>query len=794
MFKSCVRQWHGLSVAAMGLLLSLLVPAVRAAEVTPPGSPIDIHADKYEVDLKTNTGYGKGHVVAKFQQATLTADEAEANLSTITARGHVRIEYQDMVLVANEIEVNATTRDVAARGGVGFQRGLIIWRGDQISGNLGTKEFRVGVFRATSGLMFMRGANGHHFTDGHTELGAAALSTCEYLKADHAHYSLHASRVIHYPNGSFRAYNVVYMVGPVPLFYLPVVWGNTDPKWGAGMEIKPGYSGSWGPYLLLSKTWPINGAVTTKMELDLRGKHGVAVGNQTKIHTDKVKTDVLAYGMVDNDTPTTNGDYNRRFDSVDNRYRVKLTHLQELRDDLTLRVKVDKLSDIDMLENWFRKEFRADPQPKSFLDVTLEQPTFALSLGARAQVNEFYTDVEQLPMLRLTIPRQQLSTSGIYYQSDSSVGYLAMRWREFDKARTDAAGNALDDAADYKAWRADTVQMFYYPLSLNGIEIVPRAGFRFTYYNRSSSKAITLDDFNAMIIADDPDSENSDVVFNNYDDDGGSVLRTTGEAGLELTTKYYRTWKEWQSTKWGIDGLRHVVQPYANYTFAPQPTEDRDHLYFFDELDRLIEQNFIRVGLKQRWETRRSNRIYTLATLENYADFHFQKEEDFDNLGNFGTRATYTPREDLKFWGSMLVDMGDAKFNRGQIGTSFGNAKVCRIDISYLYRNDYDGRTVYSMGSSLTDVGGDQVFARHYDESHYVTLGLAFPINALTDGRIQYEYDIVRNRLARQMYEISRNLHCWQGALRLEAEESDITLMLVLYLKAYPGFGFNTSL
>jgi len=520
----------------------------------------------------------------------------------------------------------------------------------------------------------------------------------------------------------------------------------------------------------------------------------VAVGNETKVHTDKAKTDVVAYGMVDTDAPTTNGDYNRRFDSEDNRYRLKLTHLQDLSEDLALRVKIDKLSDIDMLENWFRKEFREYPQPKSFLDVTLEQPAFSLSLGVRAQVNDFYTDVEQLPMLRLTIPRQQLSTSGIYYQSDSSVGYLSMRWRDFDKARTDQNGDPLMDVADYKAWRADTLHMFYYPLSLSGIEVVPRAGFRFTYYSQSSSRAITLDDMNAMIIADDPNRENSDVVFSNYDADGGSVLRAAGETGLELTTKYYRTWKDWKNTKWGIDGLRHVVQPYANYTYAPQPSEDREHLYFFDEVDRLIEQNFIRFGLKQRWETRRSNRIYTLATLENYADFHFQNEEGFDSLGNFGTRATYNPRENLKFWGSMLVDMGGGEFNRGQLGTSFGDPKVCRVDISYLYRSDYDGRTVYSMGSSLADVGGDQTFARHYDQSHYVTLGLAFPINALTDGRIRYEYDIVRNRLARQMYEISRNLHCWQGALRLEAEESDITLMLVLYLKAYPGFGFNTSL
>ena len=740
------------------------VPAALVAAAKPSATDLlkalDIRADSYEFDPISGRAVGKGNVLVRYQDIQLTADELEGNIKT---------------------------KDIAVRGHVTFKRGVFVWKGEEIVGNFDSREFHSGKFEATSGMLYLKGQDAAHQPDRRMVMKQTQISTCEYY--DHPHYSMTASRIVHYPNGHFVAYNTVYRAGPVPVLYLPVVWGDTD--LASGMELKPGYNSSWGPFLLMAKQWKLSDNVSTKMRLDLRAKTGIGVGNETTINSERSHTETLVYGMNDNNTPETVPGYNRRFASETDRYRARIYSRTDLTDDMHLRLKVDKLSDIDMLENWFRKEYRVDPQPKSFVDATLEKEKYTLSLSARPRVNDFYSELEQLPSLKLQVPRQALGDSGFYYQGESSVTRYDMNWRQFDLARA----GALRDPTNYDATRVDSLHMFYYPLKLqDSIEFIPRAGVRMTYYSNSSERPITLTSLNQLMEVDDPNNPASTVSVTNYDDKGGSVLRLTGETGFELTSKYYRTWNDYKSDFWKIDGLRHVVQPYVNYTYAVDPTKERDYLYFFDEVDRLIAQNFVRVGMKQRWQTRRSNRIYTLASMENYADFHFAREDGFEHAGNFGTKAAYNPLDTLSFWGNMLADMGETRFNRGELGMSVGDPKAVRVDLSYLYRNSYNSRSVYSMGSSLTDFSGDGVFAHHYEKNHYASLGFNFALNAKTSAVVRFDYDILGHELARESFELIRDLHCWMGSVKLESDPNVTTLMLVLYLKAYPGFGLGSGL
>jgi len=653
----------------------------------------------------------------------------------------------------------------------------------------------MGKYKAQSGVFYLAGESASMTMgdNGQTVIQQAAFTTCDLAATGEPHYKMVSNRIVHHADGSFTAYNAIIKVGNVPVLYLPAMWGTTA---GEGeFEVQPGVSGRWGAYLLLSKSWKLSDQVTTKMHLDLYSKRGIAIGNETRIITAHADTKTRIYGLYDLDAPETSATpgFNRRFNTQDMRYRAEGYHKQELADGLNLRMKVDKMSDIDMMEDWFREEFRVNPQPKTFADVTLEGERFALSLSARKRVNDFYSEAEQLPMLRLDMPRQALGDTNIYYEGHSSVGEMQMSFRKFDTHPIDpSTGKPAVGPSDYKALRADSLHMFYYPLKLDSeVEIVPRAGLRVTYYDKSSRNRLTVNDLDAMMAADDPDKYlTPSSVTKNYDSKGGSQLRLASELGFEASTKYYRTWADYQSTRWDIKGLRHVVQPYINYTYNPPPTEDRENLYFFDEVDRLIEQNFIRLGLRQRWETRRSNRIYTLASLENYADFHFvHGDGNSTGPGDFGTRFRFDPKETFGLWTNAAVDMQTGNLNRAEIGVGIGDKKVFRTNISYLYRNSYTARSVYSMGSTLTDAIGDSVFAHAYDRVHYVCLGFTFPICAKTRGEIRYEFDVVEQKMARQIYEITRDLHCWDGAIRLEIDDGyGSALMVIFTLKAFPGF------
>ena len=67
------------------------------------------------------------------------------------------------------------------------------------------------------------------------------------------------------------------------------------------------------------------------------------------------------------------------------------------------------------------------------------------------------------------------------------------------------------------------------------------------------------------------------------------------------------------------------------------------------------------------------------------------------------------------------------------------------------------------------------------------------PVSAKTHLRMEYLFDLDENELARQQYEIRQDLHCWVGVLRVKEESSEISVMLLFYLKAVPRLRLHSS-
>jgi lipopolysaccharide assembly outer membrane protein LptD (OstA) len=744
-----------------------------AADKLPVEAGLDVQADSYEFNPETGLAVGDGNV---------------------------QVLYRGMALTADHLDLNTKTNEVQARGNVCFKRGVFTWNGPQIRGNLTSRAFSFDQSWGQNGVWYFRTEQASTLMDGQHVLQNATLTTCSHLlEAGRApHSSLNARRIVHYPDGGFKAYHVLYKLGRVPIFYLPIVWGNTREDSSSGVRLSVGYQSDWGGYALYDKEFQLGQNANTKMMLHYRTKNGFALGNETQLKTDTSQTKLLVYGMKDNDAPEegdTEG-YNRRFDKEENRYRVHLAHQQQLAADLSLRLNVDSLSDIDMQEDWFEREYRTTPQPSTYAELTYDRPNYQLSLSVRPQLNDFYTVVEKLPELRLGIPLQPLGQSGILYRSETTAAHLKMNWRDFDLERKNAAGtDVLADAEDYSSNRLDSLHVFSRPFTLfDDVNVIPRAALRLTHYSKSSQTKISTDQLSDLFEVDDPDNEDSLIDAVNYDDQGGDKLRVAGELGFEINRKYYRTWTQRSSSRFGVDGLRHVLVPYLNYTYAPKPSEDRDQLYFFDEADRLTQQNFVRVGLKQRWQTRRRRAIYTLATLDTYADFHFQKEDDYGHLGDFGARTQFMPNGNLRFGGMLLADMDTGTVNHASLSASHGDPGRLRSTLSYAYQNDYTSRTVFSMASTLDDFRGQSWLGRRYDESHTVGLGLEFPLGAKTSAQVSYSYDLVENEFARQSYRLLRDLHCWMGSLSFEEEDGDFSMMFLFYLKAFPDGRLSSSI
>jgi len=768
-----------LGVVILGLAFTLAaVPPSRAAEEK--GAPLDIQAESVEYNTKTGVATASG-----------------------TPAKQVRIEYRGMVLEADEVLLNEKTKDVAAKGNVVFTAGERIWKGPDISGNFETRAFSTGVFDLKAGPWYGHAESAERQADGRSTMMAPRVTTCDY---EIPHYSISAKRITYYPNGKFRAYHTVYRVGKVPIFYWPLLLGDSNTE-GGNLGIKPGYSSDWGAYLMLARSYRIGDYGNTKFMLDLRSKNGIAVGNRTRLNLARSETDFLVYGMNDMDTPETMDGYNRRFETEDIRYRLSLYQRLDLRQDLALRAQVNAFSDIDMFEDWFEKEYDRSPQPYSYVDLTWGAERFGLSVAARPRVNDFYTAVEQLPELHLLLPRQQVFGLPLYLQSDLTFGHYQMSWREFDQPMTPGGTDSLN-AEEYESLRANWVNAIYAPFSLGELQFVPRAGFQAVWYSDSSEGAVS--DLDLAMLAAHDDANQASYPFTSlpsYDDDGSGVTNFAGELGLEVSTKLYRTWHDYKNGTLEIDGLRHVVQPYVNYTYVSDPSEDRENLYLFDQNDRLVEMNFLRVGVNQRVQTRRHGKIYTLARMQTYADFHANKQAHYSvgalamgdgmpsepdaehgTLGNLANRIEVYPREGIEFWNTMVFDLDEGELNRAELGVKLGRDERRQLSLAYIFRNEYVPRSLYSMGSSLLDFTGENnLYAMPLEEAQWLKAELTLPINAKTTGRLALAYDVVDGEVAHSSLEIIRDLHCWMGSLAVGQDNGDFFVSVMLSLKAFPS-------
>ena len=717
--------------------------------------------------------------------------------------GRNRISYGPVEMAAREMWFNQRTRDVRAEGDVVIRlEDGTSWASQRLSGNLDSLALEFGAFGFDGDVWHSGGASGRNTADGEKTLTDAWLSTCDHYPP---HYRLSASTIRHHPDNTFSASNVVLKLGGVPVFYLPYAWGTTDNT--QGLIVKPGYSGKRGAYLQLGRIWKLGDDNFTRTYVDMMTKRGIGLGHDTEIVRGAHTNQLTLYGLLDSDPPETDSDegWNRRFREEHDRYRLRWYYRYDHSRQTALRLNLDLLSDIDMLEDWFRRDHRTIRQPKSYLDLTTHGDWYDASVTVRPRLNDFYTVVETLPELRLDIPRLTLGQTPFAYQSETTMGYYSMKWRDFERSRLSILGEELtgDDVAfrrdpgDYRAFRADTAHSLYLPLSWRDIvTFTPRAGGRLTYYSASSRRRVTQTDLADMLLVDDSDVTYRPGRVERYDRDGGEVFRAAWELGAELRTRLYSDWAQLELKPIGGNGLRHIVEPYVNYTFAPDPSHDRDHLYFFDETDRLERQHFVRFGLDQLWQTRLDGEVRTLARWQNYLDLHFDRgDESGSHGGDLGSRLDLFPSERFSTWTTLLHDLGEGDIQRGEFGLRYGLEDEFRMSLRYVYRNDHLSRSVYSMGSTLVDLTGESSYLKkYYETADTLQLDMFIPIDSKTSFEVSAEYDFEESTLSEHRYLLNRQLHCWIMTLGAGWDNGDFEAVVMFRLTAFPKVKIDLNL
>ena len=155
-------------------------------------------------------------------------------------------------------------------------------------------------------------------------------------------------------------------------------------------------------------------------------------------------------------------------------------------------------------------------------------------------------------------------------------------------------GNSREGSGfeDYSAVRFDTFHQLLYPNTYFGwLSIVPRAGFRETYYSetRDLGKTMFQPSDNPLVpdfLLPDPTLDNAHQIWRRR-------MAHVVNAGVEASFKISREWEDAQSRSLGLDGLRHIIQPFTNFSWVSDnaaPIRKRS----FSSIDLNLLPNFAR--------------------------------------------------------------------------------------------------------------------------------------------------------------------------------------------------------
>lgn len=337
-----------------------------------------------------------------------------------------------------------------------------------------------------------------------------------------------------------------------PYWYYPL---DTDNGW----RVMPGWSSRWGGYLLTKYVYNIAGGfgdgeygLDGSTRLDLRTKNGVALGQGLKWQLgDFGRGKFKVYYAWDEDADR----YDRHWHDSrkwhyenwgskvpDRRYALMLDHLWEATERDIVRVKGAYFSD-----SHFRSDFLRDGifgTRNHFLGHRgnelawehVENP-FGAGISVSGPINNFYGGVARLPEVYFDYQPRPVFGLPVNYESESRIGFLNRNYAKHgDRKTTYPFRYSPGEWADYQTFRMDSYHRLTLPFRVaDVVSVVPRAGFRATYWNNSGRQNLS----------------GYGRAGTTHDD----VTRTIVEGGITFAAR---------GTADFAESWCHIVEPYAD--------------------------------------------------------------------------------------------------------------------------------------------------------------------------------------------------------------------------------------
>jgi lipopolysaccharide export system protein LptA len=693
-----------------------------------------------------------------------------------TAHDNVAIHVGNTDIYADYAQYHTATHEVELKGHVRIYRDISLYVTEHGFYNTETKKIRAINGRTESLPYFLSGRDVSSISDNGYLIRNGTFTTDDSARSD---FHLHAQKIRIYEKDRVIMQYVTAYIGKVPVFWWPYLYESLSDTFS--FTVSPAYLSSWGPSLLTQVMFPITDNIKGRLRLDYFGRRGPAIGFDPVIDYGKDENSqaTIKTFYIQDQNPNLNQTAVPRHGVPTGRYRLSLEDRTNFTDDIYGIANLTKLSDPYVMEDFYQGEFRIDPVPDNVVAVTKTNPFFTITGIARFQANEFFSTTERTPEVVLDIKRHALFGGPIFYEGESGFADLRL---QFPK------GSGFEN---YGTTRFDTFHQLTYPNTYFGwLSIVPRVGFRGTYYGKTWDLGSTTfvppsDPLVPDFILPPPTTSNP-VKFD------GDTFRTVFNTGAEASFKISRTWENVQSRAFGLDGLMHVIQPFTNFSYVDENGANPTAILGFDRyepstqlraidfpqfttIDSIDDWTVWRVGVRNRLETRRDDATMTWFELDSFFDVNFDNPYDRTNYSNFFNNIRFTPLP----WLSLSVNSQVPAFSKGftEVNTiaSVQPLANLQLNVGHRYLND----NPFFLNSSLFLVGG------------YYRINDNWGIGA------QEQYEATTSTLEEQRYSIYRDLSSWVaslgGVIRDNNGVKEYGVLFTITLKAFPKFGFDLN-
>ncbi|MBL9113645.1 MAG: LPS assembly protein LptD [Verrucomicrobiaceae bacterium] len=764
-----------------------------------------------------------------------------------SAKGNVHIKYGDTEIKGQEADYNYNTGDVIARGSVTVVKAGVIYQGERIVYNTKTNDLHGADIR--SGMMHKGGQLFYEMDSFETETkyvervdGEGAFFTTHDVA--NPNYKVKARKITIYPDDRIVMKGVKVYAGNTPIFWLPYMSQPLDDE--VGYTFSPGYGQNWGAFLL-NQYGVIHGDHTlAKYHLDLRSARGIAGGADfiSMKHKDNPNIGRLKLYYANDSDPLRSQAKEVRTDVDSSRYRINFQHRIYITGPASrtwhLDFDINKMSDEFFYEDFFMEEFRSNREPDNQVSLVRTDPRYTATLMAKFQLNDFYTTDTRLPEVAFDFTRSPIFNTGLFYQGNTSWGFLKEKLGSVERLQAENtmksakyALGLLDKSAKENGEDGD----------LDTLLDADKINRDFDFDNTGLKRTVGLDPAarfgrdeveQSLALLQTQLSENSFQRIHSYHEvlmpktlfgwlnlvprigggvthyssvEGGDLdlssdTRPIFHAGMDVSFKLTKTWEDVSNPGLGLNGLKHTIQPYINYSYLnadeieglpaidqmvpttrPRPLD----VPMWTAIDDLRSWNIARVGVRNLLQTRRdytstyqdwqfrtaddSNvQTYSWAGLNTYVDV-FMDDPEFDrSMGNLYNELFWSPVPWIRFWADTQLPIAgdDANFTEANYGITYRPIRALSLSLGHQFLSDHpffpDSSLVYS-----------RIYAR-LNENWGLS---ANHVYELDDGTLEY-----------QSYALHRDLSSWVasiGALvRDNRGATDYGLIFSMTLKEFP--------